>query len=110
VNKIQDFDFLDYDNKIKIKNLSIEYCSRLNNFNGIGDYKNLECLTINYSSTESRKKTKLESFYGLEYLLKLKYLKISYYNFNINDLFDKVNNLKYLKKIIIDNKTYENKI
>jgi hypothetical protein len=109
-NKICDFNFMEKMNKIKIKNMSITYCSRLNNFNGIDGYTNLETLIINYSTSESRKRKLLESISGIEYLNKLKYLELSYYKIDMGDLQNKIISIKTLKEYIVDNKKYKNKI
>jgi len=110
VNGIKDFNFMDNNNKLKIKNLSITYCSKLNNFNGIAEYKNLETLEINYSTLESRKRTLLENISGIEYLEKLKYLELNYYKIDIEYFKNRIKILKNLKEYIIDNVKYKNGI
>jgi len=108
VNKIKNLDFLEKDVKEKIKNLNITYCSRLNNLHGINEYKNLETLTINYSTTESRKRILLENINGIEQLNKLKYLELNYYNISMDYLQIKLTYLKKLKYFIMDNVKYKN--
>jgi hypothetical protein len=109
VNRIKDFNFLDKGTRNKIRNMSVEYCKELIDFTGIADYKNMECLRVCASTPESGKRIQLRNFNGLERLNKLKYFELGYYKFDINELKNKINRLKYLQEYIIDYKKYENK-
>jgi hypothetical protein len=107
-NKIKNFNFLAEDVKVKIKNLYIEYCQGLTDFTGIAQYKNLECLKVCASTSESRKRVPLEKMKGLEKLDKLKFFELGYYKFDTNELKNEIMGLKNLKEYIIDYKKYDN--
>ncbi len=108
VNKITDFNFLTKPQKEKIKHLNLTYTANLTKLDGIEDYKNLKTLTLFASTMESRKTVNLESLKGLEKLSNLEGFEIDYFNFDMEELKEKLKPLKKLKHYKVKNDTHEN--
>ncbi|MDV7048594.1 leucine-rich repeat domain-containing protein [Bacteroides cellulosilyticus] len=85
-NKIVNMDFIPNDLKKQIKNLSLEYASRLHSLKGIDGFENLERLYLFASTTESKKIVNLTTLSGLETLKKLKNIEFRYYDLDLEDV------------------------
>ena len=85
-NKIANMNFIPNDLKKQIKNLSLEYTSRLHSLKGIDGFENLERLYLSASTTESKKIVNLTTLSGLETLKKLKNIEFRYYDLDLEDV------------------------
>lgn len=108
VNRISDFNFLPPSTKSRIKNLSLNYTSRLTSLDGIEEFKNLENLFLAASTTESRKFVMLQDLNGIEKLSHLKNFEISYFKFDEEELIKKLKPLKNLAEYKIGFNVHKN--